>query len=59
LIDDTDCTTDYEGITVARPTVYDIDKLNSDIEELVACVDDEGRLEKLKVIVPEFVHRLN
>ena len=59
LIDDTDCTTEYEGITVARATPYDIDKLNSDIDELVNCVDDESRLEKLRDIVPEFEHRLN
>ena len=59
LIDDTDCTTEYEGITVARATPYDIDKLNSDIDELVNCVDDSSRLNKLKDIVPEFEHRLN
>jgi len=59
LIDDTDCTTEYEGITVARATPYDIDKLNSDIDELVNCVDDKSRLEKLRDIVPEFEHRLN
>jgi UDP-N-acetylglucosamine 4,6-dehydratase len=59
LIDDTDCTTDYEGITVARPTKYDIDMLNADIDELVACIDDKSRLKKLKDIVPEFEHRLN
>lgn len=56
LIDDTDCTTDYEGITVARATKYDIDKLDSDIEELVNYTRDESRLMKLKQIVPEFKH---
>jgi len=59
LIDDTDCSTQYDGITVARPTKYDIDILNADIDELVACVDDSSRLNKLKDIVPEFEHRLN
>lgn len=59
LIDDTDCSTQYDGITVARPTKYDIDILNADIDELVACVDDKSRLRKLKDIVPEFEHRLN
>ena len=59
LIDDTDCSTQYDGITVARPTKYDIDILNADIDELVACVDDSSRLKKLKDIVPEFEHRLN
>jgi FlaA1/EpsC-like NDP-sugar epimerase len=59
LIDDTDCSTQYDGITVARPTKYDIDILNADIDELIACVDDSSRLNKLKDIVPEFEHRLN
>ena len=59
LIDDTDCSTQYDGITVARPTKYDIDILNADIDELVACVDDSSRLNKLKDIVPEFDHKLN
>ena len=59
LIDDTDCSTQYDGITVARPTKYDIDILNADIDELIACVDDKIRLRKLKDIVPEFEHRLN
>jgi FlaA1/EpsC-like NDP-sugar epimerase len=56
LIDDTDCTTQYESITVARPTIYDIDKLNKDIEELIIC---ENKIKKLKQIVPEFNHQLN
>ena len=59
LIDDTDCSTQYDGITVARPTKYDIDILNADIDELIACIDDSSRLKKLKDIVPEFEHRLN
>ena len=56
LIDDSDAKTEYESITVAKPTQYDIDKLNSDIEELLAC---ENKLKKLKEIVPEFNHQLN
>ncbi|MCD6173608.1 MAG: polysaccharide biosynthesis protein [Sulfurimonas sp.] len=56
LINDSDAKTDYESITVATPTFYDIDKLNADITELLACGD---RLEKLKEIVPEFNHQLN
>ncbi len=56
LLDDTDCATEYESITVAKPTKYDIDKLNIDIEELVSCND---KLAKLKEIVPEFNHQLN
>lgn len=56
LIDDTDCTTNYESITVAKATRYDIEKLNKDIEELLKC---EDKLAKLKDIVPEFNHQLN
>lgn len=56
LIDGSDAKTEYESITVAKPTAYDIDKLNSDIEELLIC---EDKLLKLKEIVPEFDHRLN
>jgi FlaA1/EpsC-like NDP-sugar epimerase len=56
LIDESNAKTDYESITVAKPTPYDIDKLNKDIEELLAC---ENKLQKLKEIVPEFNHQLN
>ncbi|MGB5920508.1 polysaccharide biosynthesis protein [Arcobacter sp.] len=56
LIDDSDKRTDYESITVANSTYYDIDKLNKDIDELLICDDKVG---KLKEIVPEFEHRLN
>ncbi|MDQ1244243.1 MAG: hypothetical protein QG565_583 [Campylobacterota bacterium] len=56
LIDESDAKTDYESITVAKPTKYDIDKLNRDIEELLAC---EDKLSKLKAIVPEFNHKKN
>lgn len=56
LINDSDMKTQYESITVASPTKYDIDKLNQDIEELLVC---EDKIAKLKEIVPEFDHRLN
>jgi len=56
LIDDTDCTTDYDSITVAKPTQYDLQKLNADIQELLTCKD---KLAKLKEIVPEFDHQTN
>jgi FlaA1/EpsC-like NDP-sugar epimerase len=58
LIDDSDATTEYDGITVAKPTVYDMDKLSADIDELLSATDDEGRLAKLKDIVPEFKHNI-
>ena len=56
LIDDSDTQTDYDSITVAKPTQYDLEKLNKDIEELLACTN---KLQKLKEIVPEFNHQLN
>ncbi len=56
LIDDADCKTEYESITVAAPTKYDIAKLNKDIEELI---NNNNKLEKLKEIVPEFNHQKN
>jgi len=56
LIDESDCRTDYESITVAKPTKYDIDKLNQDIQELINVSD---KLQKLKEIVPEFNHQVN
>ena len=56
LIDDSDAKTDYESITVAAPTLYNLAKLNRDIEELLNC---EDKLNKLKEIVPEFNHMKN
>jgi FlaA1/EpsC-like NDP-sugar epimerase len=56
LIDDSDSNTQYESITVASPTYYDIKELNKDIKELIDC---EDKLMELKKIVPEFNHQLN
>ena len=56
LIDESDAKTEYESITVASPTSYDIDILNQDIEELLRC---EDKIKQLKKIVPEFNHQLN
>jgi FlaA1/EpsC-like NDP-sugar epimerase len=56
LIDESDTKTDYESITVASATDYDIEKLNNDIQELLTCKD---KLAKLKEIVPKFNHQLN
>jgi len=36
LIDDSDAKTEYESITVAGRTAYDITKLNHDISELIS-----------------------
>jgi FlaA1/EpsC-like NDP-sugar epimerase len=56
LIDDSDASTDYESITVAKPTKYDIEELEKDIEELLVC---EDKIKQLQKIVPEFDHKLN
>jgi UDP-N-acetyl-D-glucosamine 4,6-dehydratase len=56
LIDDSDKTTQYESITVASFTKYDIDKLNLDIENLIK---NDDKISLLKKIVPEFNHQLN
>ncbi|MDX4036273.1 UDP-N-acetylglucosamine 4,6-dehydratase (configuration-retaining) [Aliarcobacter skirrowii] len=56
LIDDSDKKTQYESITVASSTFFDIEELNKKIEELLVC---EDKISKLKEIVPEFNHRLN
>ena len=56
LIDESDAKTDYDSITVANSTYFDIDELNARIEELFTC---EDKIAKLKQIVPEFDHKLN
>jgi FlaA1/EpsC-like NDP-sugar epimerase len=54
LIDESDMHTEYESITVAAPTHYDISRLNEDIAQLLHA---EEKLEILKKIVPEFNHK--
>ena len=56
LIDDSDAKTQYESITVAGKTEYDISALNEDIQELV---NTKEKLAKLKEMVPEFEHNKN
>jgi UDP-N-acetyl-D-glucosamine 4,6-dehydratase len=56
LISESDMKTEYESITVAGKSVYDIEKLNNDILELI---HSSKKLEKLKEIVPEFNHQMN
>lgn len=55
LLDDTEANTQYDSITVAGRTHYDIVKLNHDIFELI---NASNKLEKLKEIVPEFEHKI-
>ena len=54
LIEEGDAKTQYESIMIAKNTLYPIDKLAQDIEELLTCKD---KLAKLKEIVPEFDHQ--
>ena len=56
LIDDSDMHTEYDSITVASPTPYDIGQLNKDIDTLM---QSDDKLSILKKIVPEFTHRQN
>ena len=56
LIDESEAQTQYESIMVAGQTPYEIEKLNSDIAQLLSC---EDKLSKLKEIVPEFTHNPN
>lgn len=53
LIDESDKKTEYESIMVAHKTLYAIEKLQSDIDELFTC---KNQLEKLKEMIPEFNH---
>ena len=53
LINESDQKTQYESITVAFNTKYDIKELNKEIKELLTCKD---KLSQLKKIVPEFNH---
>lgn len=54
LIDESEAKTNYESITVAGKTIYDIDRLNSDIQELLVV---EDKIAKLQEIVVEFNHQ--
>ena len=56
LIDDSDAKTEYDSITVAQPTLYPIEKLNSDIASLIII---ENKIKILQEIVPEFDHKVH
>ena len=56
LIDESEEHTKYESITVGKRTIYDIDTLTKDIEELL---NSKDKIEALKRIVPEFEHKIN
>ncbi len=55
LIDESDKKTSYDSILVSKITPYDFKKLSHDIEELLIV---EDKLQKLKDILPEFVHNI-
>jgi FlaA1/EpsC-like NDP-sugar epimerase len=55
LIDDNDKDTRYDSIFIAPKTEYNIDILNSDIEDLLR---EKNQIEILKKIVPEFKHKI-
>ena len=55
MIDENDKNTKYDSIFIASKTICDIEKLNSDIEELLVTAN---KAEKLKKIIPEFNHNI-
>lgn len=56
LLDQSNADTQYNSITIAKPTSYDIEKLNKEIAELSSM---DEKLELLKKMVPEFDHMVH
>ena len=56
LTKDSEFSTKYESITIAKSHILDINILNSNIDKLIA---NDNKLEILKEIVPQFNHQLN
>ena len=56
LIDDTDKSTEFESITIAKSREYDIHLLSDQIFDLLSAKD---KIAKMKEIVPEFNHQPN
>jgi len=54
LLDENDQETKYSSIFIAKPTPYDIGKLNDEIEKLL---EAEDKIAKLQKIVPEFIRK--
>ena len=54
LIDEADAKTKYDSIMVAKPTKFDINKLNFLIDKLLKSKD---KINTLRQIVPEFKHK--
>ena len=55
LLDESEVETRYSSIFIAKPTHYDIEKLNKDIDILLKA---EDKVEALQKIVPEFKREL-
>jgi UDP-N-acetylglucosamine 4,6-dehydratase len=51
MLDESEQKTKYESIFITNPTVYDIDMLRQDIQDLLRSTDKIAALQK---IVPEF-----
>ncbi len=56
LLDDVECPTKYDSITIAKTIKYNIDDLNKGIKELLL---SGNKIESLKRVVSEFDHKLN
>nr|MBL0721810.1 polysaccharide biosynthesis protein [Sulfurovaceae bacterium] len=52
LINESDKETIYSSIFIAKPTYYNINKLNQDIEELI---EADNKIAALQNIIPEFI----
>lgn len=59
LIDKEDVATKFESIFATKSTDYDLNLLNQEIEDLVKLKNEKDIEDKLKQIVPEFLHALN
>jgi len=57
LIDEADKETKYKDIFIAKPTKYDIEKLNSELNKLFNLVKKEDIVKALKEIIPEFNYK--
>ncbi len=57
LINDAEKETKYKDIFVAKPTIYDFNKLQNHLNELFKKIQKEEIIEKLKEIIPEFNHK--
>ena len=55
LFDDSDKKTEYDSITVANKRVFDIDKLNLNIKQLLEC-ESKDKIKYIKKILPDFNH---